>query len=335
MHLLHNQAQHKWELKSEIFKTSDAMEQSQNNIKYSAEPALSINRTANRSMGFAASRDIVIPRSTAPVYTPDLTFKSKFFLAELLGMLFVVMSTVYIFAMPAAFSKPGALKAMINQIIKRTVDILGSVVGLILCLPILLILPILIKLDSRGPVFYTQLRIGVNRRKADRRYHQKSGIDCQRNRDRRREDLMGKPFNVIKFRTMVDSAEKLSGPVWATKNDPRITRLGRFMRRSRLDEIPQFINVLKGDMSLVGPRPERPAFVKDLSQQVDGYTQRLQVKPGLTGLAQVEQGYDSSIASVAEKVRYDVSYIRTMSLWSDIKILAKTVVVVFTGRGAC
>ena len=311
------------------------MERTQNNIEYSAEPALSLNRAGNRSMGFATSSEIALPRATSSAYTPDLAFKSKFFLAELLGMLFVVMTTVYIFAMPAALARPGALMAMINRTIKRTLDIVGSIVGLILCLPIMLILPILIKLDSRGPVFYTQLRIGVNRRKSDRRYHQKSEIDCSRRRDRRREDLMGKPFNVIKFRTMVDRAEKLSGPVWATKDDPRITRFGRFMRRSRLDEIPQFINVLRGDMSLVGPRPERPSFVKDLSQQVDGYAQRLQVKPGLTGLAQVEQGYDSSIASVAEKVRYDVSYIKDMSLWSDIKILLKTVVVVFTGRGAC
>ena len=311
------------------------MEQSQNNIKYSAEPALTLNRSANPSMGFAASRDIVLPRSSAPAYTPDVAFKSKFFAAEILGMLFVVLSTMYIFAMPVSLSRPGALMAMLNRTIKRTVDIVGSIVGLILCLPILLILPILIKFDSPGPVFYTQLRVGVNRRKANRRYHQKSDVNCERRRDRRREDLMGKPFNVLKYRTMVDRAEKLSGPVWATKDDPRITRLGRFMRRSRLDEIPQFINVLKGDMSLVGPRPERPSFVKDLSAQVDGYTQRLQVKPGLTGLAQVEQGYDSSVASVAEKVRYDVSYIRNMSLWSDIKILAKTVIVVFTGRGAC
>lgn len=310
------------------------MDNAQNNLKLSAEPALSLNRTTPQ-VGFASSREAVVPRVTAPVYTPDIAFKSKFLLAELLGLLFVVISTVYIFAMPGVITRPAALKAMLTRFVKRTVDVIGSIVGLILCLPFMLVVPILIKLDSPGPIFYTQLRIGVNRRKSDRRYHQKADVDCQRRRDRRREDLMGKPFHVVKFRTMVNDAEKRTGPVWATKNDPRITKLGRFLRRSRIDEIPQFLNVLMGDMSLVGPRPERPAFVRDLSKQVDGYEQRLQVKPGLTGLAQVEQGYDSSVASVAEKVRYDVTYIRNMSLWSDIKILAKTVIVVFTGRGAC
>jgi lipopolysaccharide/colanic/teichoic acid biosynthesis glycosyltransferase len=134
---------------------------------------------------------------------------------------------------------------------------------------------------------------------------------------------------------MVNDAEKKSGPVWASKNDPRITRLGNFLRKTRIDEIPQFFNVLKGDMSLVGPRPERPKFVKDLSTQVKDYTHRLEVKPGLTGLAQVENGYDSSIASVVKKVRYDIEYIRTWSVLADVKILLKTVVVVLTGKGAC
>ena len=134
---------------------------------------------------------------------------------------------------------------------------------------------------------------------------------------------------------MVTDAEKRSGPVWATKDDPRITRLGSFMRKTRLDEIPQFINILKGDMSLVGPRPERPNFVKDLSTKVDDYTSRLDVKPGLTGLAQIENGYDSSIASVARKVKYDLQYIKDWTLFYDIKIILKTFVVVFTGKGAC
>ncbi|MFZ5981832.1 MAG: sugar transferase [Candidatus Zixiibacteriota bacterium] len=223
-----------------------------------------------------------------------------------------------------------------NNAVKRTLDIVGALVGLILALPFMLILPILIKLDSSGPVFYTQLRVGVNRRKKDRRYHQRTELNAdQRQRDRRRENYLGKPFQVIKFRTMVQDAESKSGPVWATKNDPRITRLGAFLRKTRLDEIPQFINILKGDMSLVGPRPERPNFVKDLSTQVDDYTCRLEVKPGLTGLAQVENGYDSSLASVTRKVNYDLHYIRNWTLFYDIKIILKTVVVVFTGKGAC
>ncbi|HOZ09169.1 MAG TPA: sugar transferase, partial [candidate division Zixibacteria bacterium] len=135
-------------------------------------------------------------------------------------------------------------------------------------------------------------------------------------------------------RTMVANAEQLSGPVWASKGDPRITRLGQFMRKTRLDEIPQLLNVLMGDMSLVGPRPERPTFVAELSSKIDNYCDRLQVKPGLTGLAQVECGYDTDLASVVKKVSYDLAYIENWSIWLEIKILLRTVVVVVTGRGA-
>jgi lipopolysaccharide/colanic/teichoic acid biosynthesis glycosyltransferase len=133
---------------------------------------------------------------------------------------------------------------------------------------------------------------------------------------------------------MVDDAEKASGPVWASKNDPRVTRLGAFLRKSRLDEIPQFINVLRGDMSLVGPRPERPTFVAELSSKIDNYHRRLEVKPGLTGLAQVTCGYDTSVESVARKLEYDLHYIDRWTPWLDIKIILRTVVVVLTGRGA-
>ena len=133
---------------------------------------------------------------------------------------------------------------------------------------------------------------------------------------------------------MIDNAEGSSGPVWATSDDPRVTKLGSFMRKSRLDEIPQFLNVLSGEMSLVGPRPERPIFVTDLSKEVDNYTRRLEAKPGVTGLAQVESGYDCSLSTVTQKVKYDLEYIDNWSLWLDIKIMLRTVVVVLTGRGA-
>jgi lipopolysaccharide/colanic/teichoic acid biosynthesis glycosyltransferase len=159
-------------------------------------------------------------------------------------------------------------------------------------------------------------------------------IGERRSRERRREDYSGFTFKVIKFRTMVNEAEKSTGPVWAKKNDPRITKFGNFLRKSRIDEIPQFLNVLKGEMALVGPRPERPSFVSDLSQKIDGYSDRLQVKPGITGLAQVESGYDTSVSSVINKVRHDLDYINRRSFWLDIKILLKTVIVVFTGKGA-
>ncbi|HVP06711.1 MAG TPA: sugar transferase [Candidatus Acidoferrum sp.] len=218
---------------------------------------------------------------------------------------------------------------------KRAIDIVGAIVGLAVFSPAWLVVPVLIKLDSNGPIFYTQTRVGVNRRKRDRRFLHKVESRERRDTDRRREDYLGKPFRVIKFRTMVQDAEKLSGPVWATKDDQRITRIGKLLRKTRLDEVPQFFNILKGDMSLVGPRPERPSFVKDLSTQVNDYADRLAVKPGLTGLAQVENGYDSSLESVYRKVRYDLQYIRQWTLWSDVKIIARTVVVVITGKGAC
>jgi len=226
------------------------------------------------------------------------------------------------------------MKAVVNSFVKRSIDIIGAAVGLLLTLPLFIVLPMLIKLDSPGPAFYAQLRVGINRRKRDRRYRQRSDVTERRVRYRRRQNCQGKLFHVIKFRTMVRDAEKNCGPVWATENDFRITWLGKTLRKTRLDEIPQFINVLKGDMSLVGPRPERPNFVQDLSEKVEDYNGRLAVKPGLTGLAQVENGYDTSLASVAQKVNLDLEYIRHWSVWTDVKILFKTVVVVFTGKGA-
>jgi lipopolysaccharide/colanic/teichoic acid biosynthesis glycosyltransferase len=132
---------------------------------------------------------------------------------------------------------------------------------------------------------------------------------------------------------MVKDAEKKCGPTWATKDDPRINRFGRFLRKTRLDELPQLWNVLRGDMSLVGPRPERLYFVRKFAPQVKNYAKRLSVKPGITGLAQVERGYDSSHEDVSKKIRYDLHYINNWSLWRDIKILAKTGLVVITGKG--
>lgn len=200
--------------------------------------------------------------------------------------------------------------------------------------PIFLITAIAIKLDSPGPVFFKQLRVGIDRRRGNRRSSGSDTIDERRNRDRRRGNSFGRPFRVYKFRSMVDNAEKKSGPIWASENDPRITRVGCFMRKTRLDEFPQLINVLKGEMSLVGPRPERPMFVEKLSSDVTDYTKRLRVKPGITGLAQVRNGYDTSVSSVRRKVMYDLHYIKNCSIWHDIKILLQTVVVVITGKGA-
>jgi lipopolysaccharide/colanic/teichoic acid biosynthesis glycosyltransferase len=305
------------------------------NVKNSLQnPSDTTVAMPSRGLQYGVANGTAYSQAAALAVAPDALSKIRFFTGEFFGFLFVVLSTVYIFAVPASISRPALIRAMVNRSIKRTLDIVGALVGIILCTPFWLFIPAIIKMTSSGPVFYTQTRVGVNRRKGSRRCFPRSEQDDRRSRERRRVDYLGKPFQVIKFRTMVVDAEKLSGPVWATKNDPRITRIGRIMRKTRLDEIPQFVNVLRGDMSLVGPRPERPNFVRELSGKVDNYTDRLEVKPGLTGLAQIENGYDSTVAGVAEKVKSDLTYIRNWSLWYDVKIMARTVIVVFTGKGA-
>ncbi len=305
-----------------------------NRANFTSENAAAVS-ARQFTYGIATPAEVSAPSPSTAATISFLEQLRYFYCEHIRGMLFLAMSLVFIFAVPVALTKPEKLRAMVNRFAKRSLDIVGAVVGLLLTSPLFIILPILIKLDSKGPVFYTQLRVGENRRKRDRRYYLQGGVTRdKRSRERRREDAMGRTFKVIKFRTMVPDAEKNSGPVWATKNDPRVTRLGNFLRKTRLDEIPQFINVLKGDMSLVGPRPERPNFVRDLSTKIKGYERRLEVKPGLTGLAQIENGYDTSLASVARKVKLDVEYIENWSLWTDIKILLKTVIVVFTGKGA-
>lgn len=191
-------------------------------------------------------------------------------------------------------------------LVKRVVDIIGAVIGLILLSPLLLLTSILIKMTSNGPVLYSQVRVGKN----------------------------GKHFKIYKFRTMRVDAEQKTGPVWAAKNDNRITPIGSILRKSRIDEIPQFVNVLKGDMSLVGPRPERPIFVEQLKTQICDYEKRLDVKPGITGLAQVWHRYDETLEDVRKKIKYDILYIKKACFWTDILILMRTFRVVLTGSGA-
>ncbi len=193
-----------------------------------------------------------------------------------------------------------------QKIVKVFIDYYISIFVLLVGLPVWVFIALLIKLDSKGPVFYRQERVGKG----------------------------GKVFKVFKFRSMVTDAEKRSGPVWAGKNDSRVTRLGRFLRKSRMDEIPQMINVIKGEMSIVGPRPERPVFVEELRKMYPFYQKRLTIKPGLTGWAQVKLEYDTDMESVANKLRYDFFYIENQSIFLDLEILARTLRVVLTGAGA-
>lgn len=177
---------------------------------------------------------------------------------------------------------------------------------MILLFPLFLVTSLMIKLDSRGPIFYSQERVGIG----------------------------GRIFRIFKFRTMYTDAEKLSGPQLATKDDPRITRVGRFLRKTRIDEIPQLINVVIGDMHFIGPRPERPYFVEKYSREIPMYKNRLEVKPGITGLAQVLSGYDEDLEDVKAKLRYDMQYIdKYNSLNLHLDILLRTVKVVLTGQG--
>ena len=191
-------------------------------------------------------------------------------------------------------------------LIRRLISITISLIGLILTAPLMPFLMLIITLDSKGPVFYTQTRVGKG----------------------------GRLFKVVKFRTMRQDAEASSGPKWAGDNDPRITRVGKFLRSSRLDEIPQLWCVLKGDMAFVGPRPERPEFIAWLSKEIPYYGVRHMVRPGLTGWAQVKYKYGSTVEDAREKLQYDLFYIKNASIGLDLLIMFQTVKTVLLRRGA-
>ena len=180
--------------------------------------------------------------------------------------------------------------------VKEVMDRVLALIGLICFLPVLCVLAVIIKLTSPGPVFFVQQRVGKG----------------------------GRIFGIVKLRTMVTDAERATGPIWAQENDPRITPIGRFLRRTHLDEVPQLINVIKGEMSLVGPRPERPVFVEQFRYQIPHYEVRLSVKPGITGLAQICHTYDETLKDVRKKLAYDLMYVRKMCLMVDIAILLLT-----------
>ncbi|MBM84189.1 MAG: sugar transferase [Planctomycetaceae bacterium] len=227
-----------------------------------------------------------------------------------------------------------------TRFVKRGLDVFVAGTMLLVLWPVMLCVAVAVKLTSKGPIVFQQVRTGLNlrsqksddRRKVDVKPIP-GGHSERRQQDRRRDAAFGKPFVLYKFRTMRTDAEK-HGAQFAQKNDPRITPLGRFLRKTRLDELPQLINVLRGEMTLVGPRPERPEFIETLSNEIPDYLHRLGLKPGLTGPAQVINGDDNNLDSFRRKVALDLLYLQNCCLWNDLKILVRTVGVVFTGKDA-
>ena len=216
-----------------------------------------------------------------------------------------------------------ALKASPSRRIERTVNVLLAAIGLVVAAPVMLIFAIVVKLTSPGPIFYRQARVGLDRRRS---------LQTTGAYDRRARDLGGRPFMIIKFRTMRVDAEK-NGAVWAAKGDSRVTAAGRVMRRYRIDELPQLFNVIRGDMNIVGPRPERPSIFSRLCDDIAEYPLRQRARPGITGWAQVNQAYDTSIDDVRSKVRYDLEYIERQGVTEDLMIMARTVPVMIFRRG--
>ena len=191
-----------------------------------------------------------------------------------------------------------------SRVLKRIVDIIIASTGILICLPLWPLIGLIIKLDSKGPIFYFQSRSGRR----------------------------GQLFNIIKFRSMIYEAELETGPVWSNQKDSRITRFGKILRRLHIDETPQLINILKGDMSIVGPRPERPFFVEKLRETYPFYSRRLKIRPGVTGWAQINQPFDTNIKDVHQKLKYDFYYIENLSFKLDIHILFRTVWVILRGH---
>jgi len=212
-----------------------------------------------------------------------------------------------------------------SEFVNRALNVAIAFISLIFLAPVMAIVAFAVKLTSRGPVFYVQTRVGM-----DRRRRAVAAVF-----DRRQNDVGGRAFRIIKFRSMRLDAEDGTGAVWATHSDPRVTPVGDFLRKTRLDELPQLINVVLGDMNIVGPRPERPSIFAELRQNIDLYPLRQQARPGITGWAQINRAYDSSIDDVRAKVQFDLEYLERQSVIEDLKIMVRTLPVMLFKRGSC
>lgn len=205
--------------------------------------------------------------------------------------------------------------AVRSELVSRIFNCVLAFVLLLISTPVIILTGLIIRVTSRGPVLYAQTRVGIDRRwTATRALH-----------ERRREDLGGIPFTIYKFRSMRVDAELNGQAVWAKKDDERVTRFGKLLRKSRVDELPQLFNVLRGEMNIVGPRPERPSIFVRLREQIQEYPVRQRVKPGITGLAQVSNPYDTCLDDVRRKVHFDIEYMRKQSLAEDIRIMLLTI----------
>ncbi len=278
------------------------------------KPIAKNRRERAKAPGMAAGSGPIVSLGGTGAATAPLSGLNSFAPGQAVGSTVGAARTDQHFSLPANW----------YLALKRGFDVAVSLVALSVFGLILPLLALIIKLDSPGSVFFSQERVGLNRRRS------RAGFDGS---ERRKVLQPGRPFRVLKLRTMGVNAEA-NGPQWAAKNDIRVTRVGRFLRKTRLDEVPQFVNVLKGEMSLIGPRPERLVFVRQLEKEIPNYHQRLMVLPGITGLAQVINGYDEDLESVRRKVELDRQYISRAGFRQDGKILLDTVSVVLKGEGS-
>jgi lipopolysaccharide/colanic/teichoic acid biosynthesis glycosyltransferase len=212
-----------------------------------------------------------------------------------------------------------------SERVNRIVNVVLAALALLVLAPVLAITAILVKATSPGPIIYSQIRVGEDRRRRSR--------GTATLYDRRVQNLGGRVFMIYKFRSMRNDAERGTGAVWASHGDARVTPVGRLLRKCRLDEVPQLVNVLKGDMNIVGPRPERPSIFQRLRDGVEGYPLRQLAKPGITGWAQINQSYDTTLEDVRSKVRYDLEYLGRQGMTEDLRIMLQTVPVVLFRRG--